>query len=170
MTFDPLFIERMTTLLGDDAEAFFQSYDAIPLRRGVRANTLKCSPAKLTSLFPASLVPSPFADDTFYLDAPHKAGADPLHHAGAYYMQEPSASSAVTVLDPQPGEFVLDLCAAPGGKSTQIAAKLDRRGLLWCNEYVKARAQILMAFPTPSSPTPTPPRFANSWKGALTPF
>ena len=58
-------------------------------------------------------------------------------------MQEPSASSAVTVLAPQKGEYILDLCAAPGGKSTQIAAALDGEGLVWCNEYVRARAQVL---------------------------
>lgn len=59
-------------------------------------------------------------------------------------MQEPSAMSAVTVLDPRPGERVLDLCAAPGGKSTQIAAALGGKGFLWCNEYVPARARVLM--------------------------
>ncbi len=69
----------------------------------------------------------------------------PLHHAGAFYSQEPSAASAVTVLDPQPGETVLDLCAAPGGKSTQIAGLLAGKGLLWSNEIVKNRANILLS-------------------------
>ena len=67
----------------------------------------------------------------------------PLYHAGAFYSQEPSASSAVTLLDPQPGEKVLDLCAAPGGKSTQIAALTGDRGLLWSNEVVRSRASAL---------------------------
>ncbi len=137
------FVARMTRLLGEDAEAFFDGY-ATPLRRGVRVNTLKCTVDAFVSRFPHTLTPSPFAADAFYLDAPHKAGADPLHHAGAYYMQEPSAASAVTVLAPRPGEYILDLCAAPGGKSTQIAAALGGTGLLWCNEYIKARAQILL--------------------------
>ncbi len=143
MTLPPLFIARMRTLLGDESDAFFAGYDQ-PLRRGLRVNTLKCAVDAFRELFPLPLDPSPFADEAFYLDDPHKAGADPLHHAGAYYMQEPSAASAVTVLAPQAGEFILDLCAAPGGKSTQIAASLDGTGLLWCNEYVRSRAQVLL--------------------------
>ena len=95
------------------------------------------------SVFPPPLSPAPFADNTFYLDAEHKAGSDPLHHAGAYYMQEPSATSAVAVLAPKEGERILDMCAAPGGKSTQIAACIGESGLLWSNEYVPARARIL---------------------------
>ncbi len=137
------FVARMTALLGDDADAFFEGYTS-PLRRGLRVNTLKCDAETLCAHFPHPLEASPFAADAFYLDAPHKAGADPLHHAGAYYMQEPSAASAVTVLRPQKGEYILDLCAAPGGKSTQIAAALGGTGLLWCNEYIKSRAQILL--------------------------
>ena len=137
------FVTRMRRLLGDDADAFFAGY-ALPLRRGLRVNTLKCDTDSLRALFPHPLEPSPFAKDAFYLDEEHKAGADPLHHAGAYYMQEPSAASAVSVLAPQKGEYILDLCAAPGGKSTQIAAALDGTGLLWCNDYIKTRAQILL--------------------------
>ncbi len=139
----PVFVERMKRLLGGDADAFFAGYER-PLRRGLRVNTLKCEVDTFRALFPHPLEPSPFAEDAFYLDATHKAGADPLHHAGAYYMQEPSAASAVTVLAPKKGEYILDLCAAPGGKSTQIAAALGGTGLLWCNEYIKSRAQILL--------------------------
>lgn len=136
------FCRRMERLLGADYARFIASYES-PLRRGVRVNTLKADRERFLSLFPLPLVPSPFAADGFYLDAPHKAGGDPLFHAGAYYMQEPSASAAVTVLSPQAGEKILDLCAAPGGKSTQIAVALGGTGLLWSNEYVRARAHIL---------------------------
>ena len=136
------FVHRMRAVLGEDADAFFDGYN-VPLRRGLRVNTLKCDVSRFGDLFPHPLSPSPFAKDAFYLDAEHKAGADPLHHAGAYYMQEPSAASAVTALAPQKGEHVLDLCAAPGGKSTQIAAAVGEDGFVWCNEYVRARAQIL---------------------------
>ncbi len=142
MNLPQAFCERMTRLLGEDAAAFFEGYSA-PLRRGLRVNTAYIGTDAFSAAFAHALTPSPFAADTFYLDAPHKAGADPLHHAGAYYMQEPSASSAVTVLQPQKGEYILDLCAAPGGKSTQIAAALGGKGLLWCNEYVRQRAQVL---------------------------
>jgi len=143
LSFPPLFVERMQRLMGDSADAFFDGY-SLPLRRGLRVNTLFCDTDAFLARFPHPLTPSPFAAEAFYLDAPHKAGADPLHHAGAYYMQEPSAASAVTVLSPQQGEYILDLCAAPGGKSTQIAAALGGTGLLWCNEYIKGRAQILL--------------------------
>ncbi len=136
------FCERMKPLLGSEWAAFLAAYDA-PLRRGLRVNTVKLSVQDFCALFPLPLSPSPFAADAFYLDTPHKAGSDPLHHAGAYYMQEPSATSAVTVLAPQPNEKILDLCAAPGGKSTQILAALRGNGLLWSNEYVLARARIL---------------------------
>lgn len=136
------FVERMQLLLGDNFGRFMDSYDA-PLRRGVRVNTQKITAKALRAAFTAPLSPAPFAENSFYLDAEHKAGADPLFHAGAYYMQEPSAASAVTVLNPKPGERILDLCAAPGGKSTQIAAYLKGEGLLWSNEYVKNRARIL---------------------------
>ncbi len=144
MTLPERFEARMRLLLGDDADAFFDGY-RLPLRRGLRVNTLCCDTASFCDRFPLTLTASPFASDAFYLDenVTHKAGADPLHHAGAYYMQEPSAASAVTVLTPMPGEHILDLCAAPGGKSTQIAAALCGEGLLWCNEYVKGRAAVL---------------------------
>ena len=137
------FERRMERLPGDLLPAMQTAY-AQPLRRGLRVNTLKTTPEQLCALFPQSLTPAPFSPLCFYADAPFKAGSDPLHHAGAYYMQEPSAASAVTVLAPCPGEKILDLCAAPGGKSTQIAAALGHTGLLWCNEYVPARAKILL--------------------------
>lgn len=136
------FKQRMQTLLQEEYEDFLEGYNR-PLRRGLRVNTAKMAVADFLKLFPHPLEPSPFADNSFYLDAEHKAGSDPLHHAGIYYVQEPSAASAVTVLAPQAGERILDLCAAPGGKSTQIAACTGDRGLLWSNEFVPARARIL---------------------------
>lgn len=142
MDFPQEFTNRMMRLLGDEYPDFIAGY-SLPLRRGVRVNQAKISTEAFLSKFAHSLSPSPFAENSFYLDAEHKAGSDPLYHAGAYYMQEPSASSAVTVLDPQPGEIILDLCAAPGGKSTQIAAAIGNKGLLWSNEYVASRARIL---------------------------
>ncbi len=136
------FIERMQFLLGEDYSCFADAY-ATPSRRGVRVNTLKISVADFLQVFDEKLEPSPFSEDSFYLLSSLKAGADPLHHSGAYYMQESSASSAVTVLAPKKGDNVLDMCAAPGGKSTQIAALLQGEGLLWSNEYVSGRARVL---------------------------
>ena len=142
MLLPDLFQERIQTLLRNEYDAFLRSYD-YPLRRGLRVNTAKMSVADFLNLFPHPLTPAPFAESSFYLDAEHKAGSDPLHHAGIYYMQEPSAASAVTILAPKAGERILDLCAAPGGKSTQIAACIGDTGLLWSNEFVSSRARIL---------------------------
>ena len=140
------FIARMQPLLGSAWPAFAAALDA-PRRRGLRVNTLKTDVHTLLPLFPLPLTPAPFAPDVFCLpperDTPFKAGSDPLHHAGAYYMQEPSATVPAAVLAARPGERVLDLCAAPGGKSTQLAAAMRGKGVLWCNEYVPARARIL---------------------------
>lgn len=140
------FIARMQPLLGSAWPAFAAALDA-PRRRGLRVNTLKIDVHTFLPLFPLPLTPAPFAPDVFCLpperDMPFKAGSDPLHHAGAYYMQEPSATVPAAVLAARPGERVLDLCAAPGGKSTQLAAAMRGQGVLWCNEYVPARARIL---------------------------
>lgn len=142
MKLPALFEQRMQTLLQDEYSSFIGGY-SLPLRRGLRINTRKISTEDFKAVFPHPLSPSPFADGSFYVDAEHKAGSDPLHHAGAYYMQEPSAASAVTVLAPQEGEKILDLCAAPGGKSTQISSLIGENGFLWSNEFVPARARIL---------------------------
>ena len=144
MEFPTLFAKRMQELLGADYAEFAAAFTDDTPTRGLRANPLKLSKARLEVLLDGELKPTPFSPYGFELISARRAGQDPLHHAGAYYRQEPSAMSAVTALAPQPGERVLDLCAAPGGKSTQIAAALDGRGLLWCNEYVRARAGALM--------------------------
>lgn len=143
MEFPAEFCRRMERLLMGSYPDFLNAYNR-SAGRGLRVNTLKCPTEDFQRLFPLPLVPSPFSSMGFVVDQPLKAGADPLHHAGAYYMQEPSAMSAVTVLDPRPGERILDLCAAPGGKTTQIASLLGENGLIWANEYVRSRAQILL--------------------------
>ena len=134
----------MQELLGA-AYPEFEACMTRPPLRGLRVNTLKFDLGQAASLG-LPLTPAPFTPEGFYLDtADGGVGNSPWHHAGAFYMQEPSAMSAVALLAPQPGERVLDLCAAPGGKSGQIAAALRGRGLLWSNEYVRRRAQVLLA-------------------------
>ena len=140
------FLSRMRSLLGEEDYGRYLSEMEAPPFRGVRLNPLKCSESVLLGALPFPLKPAPFSPFSFYIPAQaEKIGSLPMHHAGAFYAQEPSAASAVTVLDPQPGEKVLDLCAAPGGKSTQIAAMLKGRGLLWSNEIVRSRAGILLS-------------------------
>ena len=137
------FFDRMKLLLGDDFGRYLECVDKPPYR-GVRVNTLKCSDEKLKELCPFIGERTPFSEHAYYVDE-DKLGKHPLHHAGAFYVQEPSATSAVTVLGVEKGDRVLDLCAAPGGKSTQIAADLDGTGLLWANEVVRPRAHILLS-------------------------
>ncbi len=91
----------------------------------------------------AHLSAVPWAEDGYYYEAPDQPGKHPFHEAGVYYIQEPSAMAPVGLLNVGPGERVLDLCAAPGGKSVQIAGKLGGSGLLVCNEIHPARAKIL---------------------------
>lgn len=141
------FFHRMSSLLcPEELEIFKKEYEK-PSFVGVRVNTLKCSKEKLISLIEAVKEDNttPFCKDGFYLENKEAfSGNHPLHHAGAVYFQEPSAMSAATLLAPQKGDKVLDLCAAPGGKSTQLAAALDGTGLIWSNEIIKSRANVLL--------------------------
>ena len=132
------FLERMQAQLGEEFPAFLASYNE-PYARGIRFNPLKPCSAALDGLGD----PVPWEPEGRYLSLTSPAGKLALHEAGAYYLQEPSAMLPVAVLDPHPGERVLDLCAAPGGKSTQIAARMAGQGLLVCNEPVFKRAQVL---------------------------
>ena len=143
------FFERIKPLLSEDEFKIFKNeYSKTPFV-GVRVNTLKCSPEKFESLMKSEgteIKKTPFSPVGYYIeDKSSLSGKHPLHHAGAVYFQEPSAMSAATLLSPEKGEKVLDLCAAPGGKSTQLAAYLDSEGLIWCNEYVRSRANILIS-------------------------
>lgn len=139
----PAFVSRMHAQLGEEADAYFAAME-MPCLRGLRLNPQK--PVSDAALEAVGGVEEPVpwnADLGRYLHQDSLAGADPLHEAGAYYLQEPSAMAPVSVLSPRPGECVLDLCAAPGGKSTQIAAALAGEGLLVSNELVPSRAKIL---------------------------
>lgn len=141
-----IFLNRMKSLLGDDFDEFLKFYNSDKTFRGIRVNTLKCTADKLKELIGFELKNTPFCKDGFYLpDGVSSIGNNPLHHAGAFYVQEPSATSAVEMLGVKEGDKVLDLCAAPGGKSTQIASKLNGKGLLWSNELVNSRAKILLS-------------------------
>lgn len=136
------FKESMREILKEEYNAFEASYDG-PRYVGFRYNPLKASREEFLSAVPFKLEPVDWATEGFYYDPEERPGKSALHEAGAFYIQEPSAMSAVAALDPQPGDRVLDMCAAPGGKSTQIAGRLMGRGLLISNEYIRDRARIL---------------------------
>ncbi len=142
------YITQMKSMLHHDAEAFLASY-AEPRATGLRLNTLKSGDsasyddaiAEAKQRF--GLQPVPWCADGYYYEEPARPGKHPYHAAGLYYIQEPSAMSSVELLAPLPGETILDLAAAPGGKTTQIAARMQGAGLLIANEIHPARAKIL---------------------------
>ncbi len=137
------FVKRMQDLLGGEFEEFIASYDQ-PRYSGLRVNTLKISAAEFLKISPFSLEPVPWAQEGFYIGEDERPAKHPYYHAGLYYIQEPSAMIVAAVLDPQPGDRVLDLCAAPGGKSTQIAARLAGQGLLVANDVSHQRIKGLV--------------------------
>lgn len=136
------FISRMKELLKDDAVDFFASYDQ-PKKSGLRVNTLKISVDDFLSMSPFPLQPIPWASTGFYYEEADAPGKHVLHRAGLYYIQEPSAMAVAPALAPEPGERVLDLCAAPGGKTTHLAAFMQGRGILVANEFTPNRAKVL---------------------------
>lgn len=135
------FLDRMKTELGDGYEAFIVSYDRAPYR-AIRVNTLKIPVEEFKKISPFKLEPVPWEECGFYIDS-EKAGKSLYHSAGLYYSQEPSAMSAAPLLDVKPGERVLDMCSAPGGKGTQLAQKMQGKGVLVLNEIDYFRAKIL---------------------------
>ena len=133
------FLNRMQTQLGEEYSAFLESLER-PRAVALRFNPLKGETAPSLPFTGDSV---PWEPMGYYYDPDSRPGLHPYHDAGVYYLQEASAMAPVQLLDPQPGERVCDLCAAPGGKSTQIAGRLKGEGFLLCNEYSPKRAKIL---------------------------
>ena len=127
------FRERMKQMLGDEYGEFLESYDR-ERSQGLRLNLLKTGREEFLAKTSFMLEPIPWVESGFYYLPQDRPGRHPYHEAGVYYIQEPSAMAVVSFLDPQPGEKVLDLCAAPGGKTTQIASRLQGKGFLLSNE------------------------------------
>ena len=137
------FEARERALLGERYDTLYAAPQETAAR-GVTVSALRTTPEEFAARADFPLRPSPFCKAAFVVEQPDfKPGRHPYHHAGVFYSQEPSASSAAPLLGVKPGMRVLDLCAAPGGKSSQLAAALQGQGLLVSNEYVAARAEIL---------------------------
>lgn len=132
------FLDRMKDQLGEQYPAFLHSLER-PRAVALRFNPLKGAAPSLSFVGD----PVPWEKNGFYYDTDARPGLHPYHEAGVYYLQEASAMAPVQLLDPQPGERICDLCAAPGGKSTQIAGRMVGKGLLLCNELNPKRAKIL---------------------------
>ena len=113
----------MNEMLGAEAGAFLAAYDA-PARRGLRVNPMKISAAEFAAQAPFPVEPVPWVENGFYYPEDVRPAQHPWYRAGLYYLQEPSAMTPADRLPVYPGERVLDLCAAPGGKATQLAGRL----------------------------------------------
>lgn len=143
------FVEEMKELFGklpevsvSELPAFLESFQN-ERSYGLRRNPLKYTREEFEEKMPFSLERIPWAEEGYFYKKEEQPGKSPYHEAGAFYMQEPSAMIVAELLSTKPGERILDLCAAPGGKSSQIAGKMQGEGILVCNEYVPARAEIL---------------------------
>ena len=142
MEFPQDFTARERALLGDRFDELY-AYATPQPARGVTVNALRCTPDWFAKHMDFVAEPSKFCPAAFTTAPDFRPGRHPWHHAGVLYAQEPSASAPAALLDVQPGMWVADLCAAPGGKTSQLAAALQGRGLLLANEFVAARAEIL---------------------------
>ena len=133
-----VFLKRIECQLGEEYPAFLASLER-PRAVALRFNPLKGE--KISLPFVEDSVP--WEKNGFYYDPESRPGLHPYHEAGVYYLQEASAMAPVALLAPKPGERVCDLCAAPGGKTTQIAGAMAGEGFLLCNEINPKRAKIL---------------------------
>lgn len=133
-----LFLKRMEMQLGPEYPEYLASLER-PRAVALRFNPQKGKAPEL----PFATSPVPWEPLGCYYEPTARPGLHPYHDAGVYYLQEASAMAPAVLLNPQPGERILDLCAAPGGKTTQIAGKMGGQGLLVCNEIHPKRAKIL---------------------------
>ena len=137
------FIENMKQLLKTEFEEFFNTYEEERFY-GLRINSLKMSVEEFLKISPFNLNKINWSTDGYYYEDNIRPAKSPLYHAGLYYIQEPSAMAPVEFLDVQKGHKVLDLCAAPGGKSVQIASRLSGEGMLVTNDINSNRVKALV--------------------------
>ncbi len=144
MELPKLFEDNMIALLGDEFDTYKACLDK-PMYHGIRVNTMKISVEEFLKINPFHLKPVPWCDNGFYYDEQlDKPSKHPYYFAGLYYIQEPSAMTPAAVIPVEKGDRVLDICAAPGGKSTELAAKLDGTGVLVSNDISASRAKALL--------------------------
>ncbi len=137
------FLVRIREMLGCDFEDFLGSFET-ESKRGIRINSLKTTAKKMQEQAPFHMEPVPWVQGGFFVDRDADPAGHPFYRAGLYYIQEPSAMTPADRLLIAPGDKVLDLCAAPGGKATALAAKLAGTGLLVANDAVTARCRALL--------------------------
>lgn len=137
------FLDSMKEILGEDYEAFLTGFDG-QRQYGLRVNTLKMNLEEFERIAPFHLKKVPWISNGYFYNAEDVPAKHPFYSAGLYYLQEPSAMTPASRLKVQPGERVLDLCAAPGGKATELGAALQGEGLLVANDINTARAKALL--------------------------
>nr|WP_288730359.1 RsmF rRNA methyltransferase first C-terminal domain-containing protein [uncultured Anaerobutyricum sp.] len=137
------FLDSMKEILGEDYEAFLTGFDE-QRQYGLRVNTLKMNLEEFERIAPFHLKKVPWISNGYFYEAEDVPAKHPFYSAGLYYLQEPSAMTPASRLKVQPGERVLDLCAAPGGKATELGAALQGEGLLVANDINTARAKALL--------------------------
>ncbi len=138
------FEEKMKMLLGAEFDDYIKCYEEKRLY-GLRVNTKKISVEDFKKICPFKIEPIPWIENGFYYDGEHEQPAKhPYYFAGLYYLQEPSAMTPANRLPIEPGDKVLDVCAAPGGKATELGAKLHGEGVLVANDISNSRAKGLL--------------------------
>ena len=134
---------KMKKLLGAEYEEFLASYDR-PRNFGLRVNVDKISMEEFEKKAPFHLTKIPWTENGYYYEEQDMPARHPFYYAGLYYLQEPSAMTPASRLVSQPGDRVLDLCAAPGGKATELGARLHGKGVLVANDISASRAKALL--------------------------
>lgn len=134
-----IFLDQMKELLGSEFDAYLESFNGEPVS-GLRVNTGKTSEQAL----PYTLTPVPWVSNGYYYQGSERLSKDPYYYAGLFYLQEPSAMTPASLLPVEPGDMVLDLCAAPGGKSTELGVRLKGQGILVANDISNSRAKALL--------------------------
>lgn len=137
------YTDAMKELLGDEFDAYIESFGDKRIY-GLRVNNLKISTEDFLKISPFKLTPIPWIENGFFYDEEEKPAKHPYYFAGLYYLQEPSAMTPANLLPVKEGDYILDMCAAPGGKSTELAAKLMGTGLLVSNDVSASRAKALL--------------------------
>jgi len=140
LTLPESFLANMQELLGEEYESFIDSYSS-PSLRGLRLNLKKVN---ITFPFTRELEPVPWCNSGFYYTEELRPSKSIYYHAGLFYIQEPSAMCPAEILDVKPKHRVLDLCAAPGGKSVQIGGYLSNEGVLFANDASPSRSRALV--------------------------
>ncbi|MCI5596869.1 MAG: RsmB/NOP family class I SAM-dependent RNA methyltransferase [Lachnospiraceae bacterium] len=138
------FADRMKKMLTEEEfSRYVESLDK-PRYNGIRVNKLKMTPEEFLSISPFDLKPIPWCSNGFYYNREENPAKHPYYYAGLYYIQEPSAMTPASFLPVEPGDKVLDLCAAPGGKTTELGGKLQKKGVLVSNDISISRTKALL--------------------------